>query len=61
MLVSEAVPSVLEKADGWYRWQVVIRALSASSIVKAWKWLKGVRPAPQGLRAVIDIDAMNLV
>ena len=61
MLVSEAVPSVLEKADGWYRWQIVLRAVSASSIVKAWRWLSSVRPPASNLRASIDIDAVNLV
>mgnify|MGYP003294670837 CR=1 FL=1 len=61
MLVSEAVPSVLEKADGWYRWQIVVRAVAASLIVKAWKWLLSVRQPPSALRVAIDIDAVNLV
>jgi primosomal protein N' (replication factor Y) len=61
MLVSEAVPSVLEKADGWYRWQIVVRAVAASVIVKAWKWLLSVRQPPSALRVAIDIDAVNLV
>ena len=61
LVVSEAVPSALEKAEGWYRWQVVVRSASVSTIVKAWKWLCGERPPPAALRAAIDIDAFNLV
>jgi primosomal protein N' (replication factor Y) len=60
LLVAEAVPSALEKADGWYRWQIVIRSKSVSAIVKAWRWVVSVRPAPAKLRASIDVDAFNL-
>jgi len=59
--VSDAMPSALEKADGWYRWQVVLRAPSNGVIVQAWRWISGVRPAPKALRVAIDIDAHNLV
>jgi len=59
--VSEAMPSALEKADGWYRWQIVLRAVSPSSIVKAWRWISSVRPPPKDVRATIDVDAVNLV
>ncbi len=58
--VGEAVPSALEKAEGWYRWQIVVRAPAAAPIVKAWKWIVGARPPPPGLRAVLDVDAYNL-
>jgi len=61
LLVSEATPSALEKADGWYRWQIVLRATSASVIVRAWKWLVAERPAPSGLRVAIDIDALDVL
>ncbi len=61
MRVSEAVPSALEKAEGWYRWQVVLRAKSAASIVAAWRWIAKVRPAPDGLRVALDVDAYNLI
>ena len=59
--VSEAMPSALEKADGWYRWQIVLRAVSPSAIVKAWRWISSVRPPPKDIRAIIDVDALNLV
>ena len=59
--VSEAMPSALMKADGWYRWQVVLRAASAGEIVKAWRWLCTARPAPKNLLITIDIDAHNFV
>lgn len=59
--VDPAMPSALEKADGRYRWQVIVRAPSASDIVSAWKWISAARPAPKELRVSIDIDAFNLV
>ena len=59
--VGEAVPSALEKAEGWYRWQIVIRAQSVALTVKAWRWLIGVRPAPRELRVALDVDAFNLM
>ena len=61
LTVSEAVPSALEKADGWYRWQVVVRAPSVSTIVKAWRWLLAQRPPPAALRAALDVDAFSLI
>lgn len=59
--VSEALPSALEKADEWYRWQVVVRAASQAPIARAWRWLSSQCPAPKNLRISIDIDALNLV
>ena len=59
--VSEAMPSAIEKADGWYRWQIVMRAVSPSSIVQAWRWISSVRPPPRDVRAYLDVDAMNLL
>ena len=58
---SEAMPSALEKADGWYRWQIVLRAPAASAIVRAWRWIASARPAPKGVRAHLDMDAVNLM
>jgi len=60
-LVGEAVPSALEKADGQYRWQIVLRAERPSDIVSAWRWLMGVRPPPKNLLLALDLDAYNLV
>ena len=57
----DALPSVLEKADGWYRWEVVVRAERAKDIVKAWKWIRTARPAPKDLVVGIDLDAYNLM
>ena len=59
--VSDAYPSALEKAEGWYRWQVVIRSAKVGPLVRAWKWLQGVRPPPDELRVSIDIDAFSLM
>ena len=61
LVVGEALPSALEKADGRYRWQVVMRARSAGALARAWRWISAARPAPRGLRVGIDIDAFNLI
>ena len=61
LTVGEAAPCALEKAEGRYRWQVVLRAVSAASITKAWRWISSVRPAPKGLRITLDVDAFNLI
>jgi primosomal protein N' (replication factor Y) len=61
MLVSEAVPGLIEKSDGWYRFQVVIRADKTSSLINSWKWIISKRPPPKGLVVNIDIDAFNLI
>ena len=59
--VSEAMPCALEKADGRYRWQVVVRAVKAAAITRAWRWISSVRPAPKALRVAVDIDAFGLI
>ena len=59
--VAEAVPSALEKADGWYRWQILARATDARALIRAWRWLVAVRPPPAGLRLAMDMDALNLL
>jgi len=60
-LVSEAMPSAIEKADGWYRWQIVLRASSTAVLARAWRWVSSARPAPANLRVCLDVDALNLV
>lgn len=57
----EAVPAALEKADGRYRWQIVLRSESAGLIVKAWKWLLSQRRPPASLAVSIDIDAVSMM
>ena len=61
LLVSEAMPSAVEKADGWFRWQIVLRASSSASIAAAWRWICSVRPPPKNIRQALDIDALSLV
>lgn len=61
LLVGDAYPSALEKAEGWFRWQIVVRSPSAAAIRQAWKWLMSVREPPSELRVVIDMDAFGLV
>lgn len=61
LAVSDATPCALEKAEGRYRWQIVLRAPSAAPIAKAWRWISSVRPLPQAIRTALDIDAFNLI
>lgn len=61
LTVGDAAPCALEKADGRYRWQVVLRAESVSAITKAWRWISSVRPAPKPIRISLDVDAFDLI
>ena len=56
-----AVPCALEKTEGWYRWQILLMAENTGVIVRAWRWITGVRPAPKDVRMALDVDAYNLV
>ena len=59
--VSEALPPALEKTEGWYRFQVQIRAASARTIAAAWRWIVQARPLPKEMRVALDIDALNIL
>ena len=58
--VSEAAEAPLAKAEGWFRFQVVVRAPASKDIVAAVKWVESARPAPKDLRIAFDVDAQNL-
>ena len=58
--VSESAEAPLAKAEGWFRFQVVVRAPAAKDIVQAVKWLQEARPAPKELRISFDVDAQDL-
>ena len=59
--MSEAAEAPLSKADGWFRYHVVLRTPTAKAAVDAVKWLKSVRPPPDALRIAFDVDALNLM
>ena len=59
--VSEAAEAPLSKADGWFRYHVVLRTPTAKTAVDAVKWLRSVRPPPEALRIAFDVDALNLM
>lgn len=59
--VSEAEEAALLKADGWFRYQIVLRAPSVREMTEAVKWIEGVRPPPPEIRIVYDVDALNVV
>ena len=58
--VSEAAEAPLAKAEGWFRYQIVLRAPTAKDIVAAVKWIESARPVPKDVRLAFDIDAQNL-
>ena len=60
-LVGDAAPCAMEKAEGRYRWQIVMRAASAATITKAWRWISAARPVPKAIRVTVDVDAFNLI
>jgi primosomal protein N' (replication factor Y) len=59
--VGDALPALIEKADEWYRWNIVVKAASVSQTVKAWKWLQKALPVPKSVRATLDVDAFSLI
>ena len=60
-MVGEAGPCALEKAEGRYRWQIVMMSASAMSITKAWRWISSARPVLKAIRVTLDVDAFNLI
>ncbi len=58
--VSDAAEAPLLKAEGWFRYQVVLRAPATKDIVEAVKWITAARPVPKDFRLVFDVDAQNL-
>ena len=58
--VSEAEEAPLLKAEGWFRYQIVLRTPAARDAVAAVRWVESARPAPAGLRIAFDVDALNL-
>ena len=58
--VSEAAEAPLAKAEGWFRYQIVVRAPAAKDIVAAVRWIEAARPVPKDVRLAVDIDAQSL-
>ena len=61
LTVSEAVPPALERAEGWFRYQVQMRSDTAKRIAAAWRWISKERPVPDGVRVALDIDALHVL
>lgn len=61
MSVSEAMPSAVEKQDGWFRYQIVLTGASVAAMVSAYRWMLDAKPPPRQIRVAIDVDARNLV
>ena len=58
--VSEAAEAPLAKAEGWFRYQIVMRAPAAKDIVAAVRWIEAARPVPKDVRLAVDVDAQSL-
>ena len=58
--VSEAAEAPLAKAEGWFRYQIVVRTPAAKDIVAAVRWIESARPVPKDVRLAVDIDAQSL-
>ena len=61
LTVSGAVPPAIERAEGWFRYQVQIRAAASKRIAAAWRWIVQERPVPKEVRIAIDIDAVHVL
>jgi primosomal protein N' (replication factor Y) len=61
LTVSDALPPALERAEGWYRYQVQLRASTSKLIACAWRWIVKERPVPAEVRTTLDIDAVNIM
>lgn len=60
MDVQDASPAPLEKADGRYRWQIIMRSASPGVLSSSWKWILSKRPFPKELKVHFDMDAHNM-
>ncbi len=60
LTAGEPMPAPLERAEGWYRHQLLLRAAQAKTITAAWRWITEARPVPEGVRAHLDADAVSL-
>ena len=61
LTVSNAMPPALERAEGWFRYQVQIRAAASKRIAEAWRWIVAQRPVPKEVRVALDIDAIAVM
>lgn len=59
--VSEGAEAPLSKADGWFRYHVVMRTPTAKAAADAFKWIRAACPPPEALRIAFDVDAQNLM
>lgn len=60
LLVSDAMPAAVAKANGWYRFQTLLRSPGAAEIARAVRWICKERPVPAQVKLAVDIDAVNL-
>ena len=61
LIISDAFPSAIEKKDGVYTWQIILRASNRALVSKSIKWLHSVRPPEKNIKLALDIDAYDFV
>ncbi|MBR1870843.1 MAG: primosomal protein N', partial [Kiritimatiellae bacterium] len=59
--VADAAPAFLEQTEGFWWWQVAMRAVKPSTIASAVRWILTSRPPPAGIQTILDIDALTMM
>jgi primosomal protein N' len=60
-IVNDAIESPLSKIDNLFRYQIVMRAASAKLMTDAYKWISSLRPVPDDVRLIYDVDALSFM
>jgi primosomal protein N' (replication factor Y) (superfamily II helicase) len=60
-LIGDCVPAPLEKAHGYYRFQITLRGPSARTLSSAIQQTLAVLPLPEDVFAAVDVDPVNLL
>ena len=61
VIASEPTPAPLARAKGDYRYQIILRSVRGSSMVKPLRAVLGTLKLPRGVRVSIDVDAYSLM
>ncbi|MCQ2368392.1 MAG: primosomal protein N' [Kiritimatiellae bacterium] len=61
LMVSDAISSPLEKAEGYYRYQIVVRSENPRLVTAAWKAISEKREPPKSILVSLDLDAYNMI
>ena len=59
--IGECVPAPLEKAHGYYRFQISLRGPSARALSATIQQTLAVLPLPEDVFVAVDVDPVNLL